>query len=210
MADLFRNIYLTILLILGIYSAFTLLKNTFYIKLYAIVTLGVEIIGFFYLRVYQTPIAWLYNLYAIFEIWAWANFFLIIVNKNRNRRFWLLFFIYTLLFNFFGNFNIMKLNNEGFLLNNVIVASFIACYFYYILKNGLNISGFFWIMIGAMFYNIGGFLLTGMVQFVSKIDINLAYKLYSLNHFLNIFFYGFIFFGLILKDREFLKTLYPK
>jgi hypothetical protein len=202
MADLFRNIYLTILLILGIYSMFTLFKNTFYIKLYAIVTLGVEIIGFFYLRIYQTPIAWLYNLYAIFEIWAWANFFLIIVNKNRNRRFWLLFFIYTLLFIFFANFNIMKLNNEGFLLNNVIVASFIAYYFNNILKNGLNISGFFWIMIGAMFYNVGGFLLTGMVQIIAKTDPIMGGKLFDINTLLNIFFYGLVLYGVLNIDRE--------
>lgn len=202
MADLFRNIYLTILLILGIYSAFSLLKNTFYIKLYAIVTLGVEMIGFFYLRVYQTPIAWLYNLYSFFEIWAWANFFISIIAKSRVGQFWIYFPFYTILFIFIGDFSIMKLNNGAILLNNLIITSFIVYYFYFILRNNLSITGIFWIMVGGLFYHLGGFLLTGMVQLIAKTDPMLGAKLFDINTLLNIFFYGFILLGVIFFDRE--------
>lgn len=207
MADLFRNIYLSILLILGIYSVFTLFKNTFYIKLYAIVTLGVEIIGFFYLRLYHTPIAWFYNLYSFFEIWAWTNFFISILNINRTFKFWVFFVGYTTLFMSIGNLSILKFNNDGVLLNNVIVTFFVFYYFYFIFKMNLNISGNFWIMVGALFYHVGGFLLTGMIQIVAKKDTLFGSKLFVINYELNICFYSLVLFGLIKLDKEFDNSL---
>ena len=159
-----RYLYLLILTLLGVYSILTFKKNGKYIKFYAIVTLIVEIVGMWYISYYKTPIAWLYNLYSIFEMWIWASFFYSLINKRTNWQFYLSLSAYCLIFAILGDFRINHINDSGFLFNNSTVVFFVGYYFYFIIRNNLSLTGNFWIMAGALFYHGGGSLLTGMIS----------------------------------------------
>lgn len=98
--------------------------------------------------------------------------------------------------------DLLSVNYTGFLLGNLFVTSLIVLYLYYILQKNLDLNGYFIIMVGALFYYCGGFLLIGMIKIIATIDSNAARELYSINAVLNIFFYGFVLWGLIRKDRE--------
>lgn len=195
-------LYLVILFITALYSVFTLRKGVFIIKLYVIVTLLTEVAGYGYLYYYNHAFAMLYNIFSLFEIGIWLGFYFQVTHSPRN---WVLVVIsgvYLLLFLYLGKFEPLSYNHQGVLLNNLIVTFLIARYLYYILQKNLDLNGYFIIMVGAMFYHTGGFLLNGMIKIIAHTDLNVARKLYSINSVLNILFYGFILWGLISTDRE--------
>ncbi|MDT4862209.1 hypothetical protein FQZ97_968480 [compost metagenome] len=114
----------------------------------------------------------------------------------------MIFGTYLLIFLYLGAFDLLSVNYTGFLLGNLFVTSLIVLYLYYILQKNLDLNGYFIIMVGALFYYCGGFLLIGMIKIIATIDSTAARELYSINAVLNIFFYGFVLWGLIRKDRE--------
>ena len=190
------------LFILGGYSFFTIRKGIFIIKLYAVVTLLIEVTGYLYLYSFNRPFEILYNIFSFFEIWVWLYFYFQITQNQKKIMLWITFSAYLLAFLYLGAFNLRAVNYEGILLNNLIVTFLIARYFYYILQKNLDLTGYFIVMAGALFYHSGGFLLNGMIKIIANIDLNAAKRLYSINSILNILFYGFMLWGLISKDRE--------
>lgn len=59
----------------------------------------------------------------------------------------------------------------------------------------------FWYVTGILFFNAGFFFLSGFINFISEKDSNLASKLYSINHILNIIYYSLITYGFICQRR---------
>lgn len=195
-------LYLVILFVLGVYSAFTLRKGIFIIKLYALVTLLTETVGYLYLYNFNHAFVLLYNVFAFFEIGIWLSFYFQITRRPRNFVFWIILGVCILLLSYLGNFNLSTFNHQGVVLNNLIVTFLIGMYFFYILQKNLDLDGYFMIMAGALFYHTGGLLLNGMFTLIAKTDLSAAKKLYNINSVLNILFYGLILWGLINKDRE--------
>ncbi|MBX2951192.1 MAG: hypothetical protein KF870_01730 [Leadbetterella sp.] len=198
----FEYLYLAILFILGVYSAFTLKKGVFIIKLYAIVTLLTEAAGYFYLYKFNHAFTPLYNVFTFFEIGIWLAFYFQITQRPLNFRFWLILGVCVLLLSYLGGFDISLFNHQGIVLNNLIVTFLIGLYFFHILRKNLDLDGYFIIMAGALFYHTGGVLLNGLIMLIANTDLGAAKKLYNINSVLNIFFYGLILWGLISKDRE--------
>lgn len=206
MIDFLKFSYLAILTILGIYSIINFDKANKYIKLYSIITLIVEIIGYTYLHFNNKAFSFLYNIYSIVEILIWSLYFFYL-NQISKRYLIPLLSCYFLTFFWLGDFQFFKLNNDGITLNSVYISTFIFLYFFNIIKKNLNLDGHFWILVGGLFYNFGGFILTGVIQIVAKIDNKLGSSLYSINSILNIIFYSLIFWGLKKLDKEFKNSL---
>ena len=208
MHEIFRYVYLAILGLLCVYSVLKITQNSFYIKLYAIITFIVESFGLYHLFNHSVSLSWLYNFYAIVEIIIWSIFFLKLILGKIPSYTILIFFFYLFFYFYLNDFSLSKNNSSGFLLNNFIITTYIAFYLLKIIKNNQAITGDFWISIGALFYNLGSFVLTGLVFLLFTMDPELASFLFSINTILNIIFYSLVFVGIYINDKKYNWSTY--
>lgn len=76
-------------------------------------------------------------------------------------------------------------------------------YFKQLLDSDVNVvkNPNFWIVTGILFFNAGFFFLSGFVSYLSQKDLELARKLFSINHLLNIIYYSLVAYGFICQRR---------
>lgn len=90
-----------------------------------------------------------------------------------------------------------------FVITNIIISIYSIIF----LKQLLNIEDEFfsnpnfWIVTGILFFNAGGFFLSSFVTFLSQKNLELARKLFSINHLLNIIYYSLVTYGFICQRR---------
>jgi hypothetical protein len=190
---------------LAIYSTINFKKGKSSLKLYAIITFFVEAIGLYFLFRNKKPLSIIYNLHGILEIAIWMSYFLSLSFKP-TKLFIIPITIVILTFLLIGDFNLLLWNTNGFLVGSISISSLIFLYYFQIVRNLLNLDGNFWISIGALFFQFGGFLLMGLVFLVAKRDPILGNSLYSLNTGINIVYYSLIFYGLFSLDKSEIKT----
>ncbi len=203
----FRYVYLTILGLISLYSFNTIRKGNSLIKIYVIITSIVESVGFTYLYFKKTPLFIIYNLFSIFEVVVWLVFYFIYNLKKPNISIYSIFFIEIFAFFWLGDFNVLKSNFYGVLLNNTIVTLLILKTYFLTIKLNRDIDGGFWIFTGGLFYFLGGFLLLGLTIAISKVNSTLGSQLYDINSILNIFFYSIVFYGLYKINEKFDEKL---
>lgn len=88
----------------------------------------------------------------------------------------------------------------------ILSISFILCsilYFKQLLDTEEEIfkNSNFWIVTGILFFHSGYFFLSGLISFIANKDIELARKIFTINHLLNIVYYSLITYGFICQRK---------
>jgi len=79
-----------------------------------------------------------------------------------------------------------------------------STYYFYDLYNQDEVVGIgrlpeFWICTGILFFQTGAFFLMGLLNYLTRTSIDVATKLYSINHLLNILLYSLYTIGFVCK-----------
>lgn len=181
------------------------------ILIYVLITLIVEILGYYSLELSSSKLVNinLYNIYALLYLGLLSLYFHALLDKINKSKFltfmtiiFALYFFSQILY-YLNNYNQIKVNFRLILAANFILSLYSFLYFRQILKidNLFTSEPNFWIVTGILFYNVGTFFLFGLITFVSLKNVNLAQKLYSINHVLNIIYYSLITYGFICQRR---------
>lgn len=90
-----------------------------------------------------------------------------------------------------------------FLINVFFFVLYAIVYLSQLLRSDENVlaNPHFWVVTGILFFHAGFFFLSGFVNYISQKDLELARKLYSINHIINIFYYSLITYGFVCQRR---------
>lgn len=90
-----------------------------------------------------------------------------------------------------------------FLINVFFFVLYSIVFLFQLLRSDEDVlaNPHFWIVTGILFFHSGFFFLSGFVNYISQNDLELARKLYSINHVLNIIYYSLITYGFICQRR---------
>jgi hypothetical protein len=202
--------YLAILTIAAIIGLSFVFRKEYKIKtkifpIYIIFTWVIEIVGFYtrvILKKYQLNIK-IYDFYTISEILFIGLFFYFMIDKQGQKK----IILFSSLFLFISTV-IIILNNlfsqhQVFILGIFIYSIYSLLFLKQLLNLEINlfIQPSFWYVVGFLFFNISFFFLTGLITFVYKRDSDLASKLYSINHVINIIYYSIVTYGFLCQRR---------
>ena len=173
--------------------------------IYICISLFVEIIGFYLIKIsfqYHLKVI-LYNLYILIEVILVLYYFkqILVENIFQSNFYWILFFL------FLGNLGLIitkiLLQNQAFLLSLFLFFTLSILYLRQLLNKDEAIleNPHFWIVTGLLFFNSSFFFLTSFIKYISFINNELATKLYSINHILNIIYYSLVTYGFICQRR---------
>lgn len=202
--------YMSILLICfltGLAYITFLQKPIKMIFIYVLVTLITESLGYYYLYIHPDSKinGLIYSYYRPIAYCVLSLFFSKIIHDKTISNI-ILFLIPCLLsvsiyFIFIGTTG--KTNFQFGLLFKGLLVCYSVFYFKQLLKSEeeINSNPNFWIITGILFFNAGFFFLSGFVNYISQKDLELARKLYSINHIINIFYYSLITYGFICQRR---------
>ncbi|MFN4084792.1 MAG: hypothetical protein ACK4LB_02550 [Spirosomataceae bacterium] len=165
-----------------------------------------EAIGFYSLEIHDKPKLneFNYNIYTLAETgFLGAYFYQILVNRGIKQ--FVLFisgslFLINLAQTIQGEYYLDESNAKMYLIIGAYHISLTLTYFVQIIQ--LNEPDLFkpefWVCTGLLFFYGGGFLLTGLIDYLVQTDKTLARQVFTLNHLLNIVLYsmiGYAFFA---------------
>lgn len=191
-----------------------MLYNTYarsirFIYFFALSSLIAETFGFYFLKisVNEKLNDLNFNVYTFLEIGLIALFFKENFHKLYLGNFILFFSSLLLIFNLYLTINWGSeiISNKSFWLIIGIYHTFLSLFYFYqaIIQ---HIDAFrepaFWVSFGLLAFYGCGFLLTGFINYLVKIDLLLARQVYSLNHFLNIILYSSITYSFVLEWKR--------
>ena len=203
-------LYLSTLILcfgIGVFCIKSFDKKNIYILIYVGINIVVEITGGYYLyfSTTKTIISHLYNYQAILEIVLLGGYFQIFLDSNFLKK--IITFlkvaipIICLYFEFFSKQNQFA-NYQYFIISNFIFVILSIVGFRQLLEKQEIINDpNFWIITGILFFNAGFFFLSGFINYISSKDLELARKLFIINHLLNIIYYSLITYGFICQRR---------
>ncbi|SOE19668.1 hypothetical protein SAMN06298216_0172 [Spirosomataceae bacterium TFI 002] len=179
------------------------------LKWLMLITLIVETIGFYYLKV-RGEVA-----HMIFAIFHPIEFYLIalyysktFVNKTNIKIANIFKSVIPLLI--FGiGFASLKVNFPlwfNFLTSSIFLIALSALYFNELLVEKIEYDLLdnpdFFISIGVLTFHSGSFLVMGLVNYIYLKDKELAGKVFSINHILNIIYYGLITYAFYIQWKS--------
>jgi len=202
-------IYTLILFFCLVYGLVIIKKLSLTLKIivvYVLASVIAEAIGFYTLHIHDYPTinAANYNVYTLAEIgFLGAYFYQILVNR-RIKQFVLFIsgslFLINLAQTIQGEYYLDESNAKMYLIIGAYHISLTLTYFVQIIQ--LNEPDLFkpefWVCTGLLFFYGGGFLLTGLIDYLVQTDKTLARQVFTLNHLLNIVLYsmiGYAFFA---------------
>ncbi len=199
---------LSISFIIGSKNYFTLTKIQKSILYFVILSFFTEWIGFYYL--YLSDIkkvnTVVYYLFSPLEFFFISTFFAgLIISKIIKKIILILIPIVGVIFLYFGlpSKSDLMANFNLFMISNFLFASYSIIYLKQLLEKEIIFFNepTFWIVLGILFFETGFFFLSGFIKYIGIQNINLARKLFSLNHILNIIYYSLITYGFICQAR---------
>jgi hypothetical protein len=207
----FNLAYMTILsicFVVGIanYKYFTIELRLIFLLI--LITFFVEWLGFYNQHLIQKPIsnAYLYTFYSPLEFILIGSYFYKLLQNPFQKKVIIVLFISVLVFFYFDLFDEYKGDNANYqfyLLPNLYFSLFSIFYFRKLLmfdiEFSLRTNPNFWIVTGMLFFYSGFFFLSGFINFIAKQDKDLAQKLFTINHILNIIYYSLITYGFICQ-----------
>ena len=204
--DNIKYIYLAVLFISTIIGLSDFSKCPPAIKLvcsFVVLSLCVEMIGFYTLgksKGEEVNID-VYKLYLLLECIILGAYFYFIL-KNRQKAILVSFLLLFILEVCMLNFSLLSFH-KTYIISIFFKSYFSVLYLYFCLNNTENIiqNPHFWIVTGILFFNAGFFFLSGFINYISSKDLELARKLFTINHLLNIIYYSLITYGFICQRR---------
>lgn len=203
--------YLAILLVcftVGLLNYKHLNNSTKYIFYFVLLAVITESVGYYslYMSSEKKVNTFVFYLYRPFEFLFISMFFYINFKGRLTKN--LIIFLIPLVVIFYLIFGIpSKLdlisNYKLYLFSFFCFCLFSILYFKQILDTELELilnSGF-WITTGILIFYSGSFFLSGFINFLAKSNLELARKVFSINHVLNIFFYSLVTYGFICQRR---------
>jgi hypothetical protein len=165
-------------------------------------TFFVEWIGFYslYLGPKKQINTIIYSIFNPLEFSLIGAYFYSIIEIKKQQKYILIIILIVVLTEITGSF--FKLSMFRLLMIAYFFSSvFSLFYLKKLLDEEANIlqNPNFWIVTGILFFNAGFFFLSGFVTYVSQRDLQLAQKLFSINHLLNIIYYSLITYGFICQ-----------
>ena len=173
--------------------------------IYIIITIIIEIIGYYslYFSADKKINALLYNLGLPLGYSLLSIFLSLIINDKRISRLILILIPIILMIIIFNSSSIMKMNFQLFL----IFKAFLIIYSIIYLKETLNYeisiytNPYFWCVTGILFFYTCSFFLSGLINFISSKNLDLAKKLYTITPLLGIIYYSLVTYGFICQRR---------
>lgn len=177
------------------------IKVFFYCILCAFI---VEWFGFYslYLSPYKQINSLIYAIYNPLEFTIIGLYFYNIVDSKRKKNLFILLIILVVSIEITGT--ILKFSMFKTLMIAYFFSSILSLiYFKQLLDSDINAlqNPNFWIVTGILFFNAGFFFLSGFVSYLSQKNLELARKLFSINHLLNIIYYSLVTYGFICQRR---------
>ena len=175
--------------------------------MYVLITFLVEYIGFYLL--YINPIEkihfHLYVFYRPIGFLVLSLFFSKIVSNPAVSKL-ILFLIPVILlaslyFMLMGKDS--KFHSQFGLVSKFLLVIYSILYLKQILNSEESIFSYpyFWTVTGILTFYAGYFFLSGFINYISVQNLELAQKLFNINHFLNIIYYSLITYGFICQRR---------
>ncbi|GAB3908630.1 hypothetical protein GCM10028803_44620 [Larkinella knui] len=210
------EVYLTFLLIsliVAINQRRFLTENFRWLMWSLYVTCVVEGIGYYHLKMVKNS-NFIYHFYQPIEYMLVALFFLNTINSVSVKKwigrsipgFLLVCVLNTL---FFQKLN--SPNSTSFMVESALLILWSGIYFFELFKGNTEEKIWaipeFWISTGVLFFYAGTFFLMGLLNYLYKVDMGLAKKLYVINHILNILLYSLYTVGFICKARQMKSSL---
>lgn len=203
-------IYLSILSIsclIGLISYFHLSKSIKIVFIYVVLTLIVELIGYYslYFSSERKVNVYLYNVYIPVGFSLLGLFFCSIMKTQFIKRIIFLIIPIIVSVNIFFIIQSSKpeLNRGLFLYLKGLLIIYSIIYLRQIINSEESISSNsnFWVVTGIIFFYSGYFFLSGFIGYISKKNLQLAQKLFILNPLLNIIYYSLVTYGFICQRR---------
>ncbi len=203
-------IYLSILSIssvIGLICYFLFSKPLKIVSLYVVLTLIIELIGYYclYFSLERKVNVYLYNVYIPIGFSLLSLFFYLIVKSQFIKRIIFLVIPIIVSVNIFFIIQSPKpeLNRGLFLYLKGLLIIYSIIYLHQIINSEESISSNsnFWVVTGIIFFYSGYFFLSGFIDYISKNNLQLAQKLFILNPLLNIIYYSLITYGFICQRR---------
>lgn len=174
---------------------------------YILFTLFTEYIGFYFL--YIKPITkiniQLYSFYRPISFVLLSLFFSKIISNTTISKIILLLIpiIFTLSLYFIYIGKEPKFNTQFGLFSKSFLIIYAILYLKQVLFSDENIylNPYFWTVTGILFFYTGYFFLSGFINYISSKNLELAQKLFSINHLLNIIYYSLVTYGFICQRR---------
>ncbi len=171
---------------------------------YIIITFFVEWIGYYtlYLSPEKKVSRLLYNIYLPTQFVLISLYFYQFIKNDRIKKLLILLTISFLCL--FLSFILVGYSFfKTLMFSNFILSIYSIAYFRLLLKTEEDVllNPNFWIVTGILFFNAGCFFLSSFIIYISQQNLELAQKLYTINHLLNIIYYSLVTYGFICQRR---------
>ena len=172
---------------------------------YVIISFIVEWLGVYslYISQYKKINFEVYYLYTTLNFVIISTYFYQIINRQRFKLIILWIIPFTVLVMIGLIYWKEILVHKLLLINVFFFVLYAILYFSQLLRSNENVlaSPHFWIVTGILFFHAGFFFLSGFINYISSKDLELAKKLFSINHILNIIYYSLVTYGFICQRR---------
>ncbi|WP_439417090.1 hypothetical protein [Larkinella sp. GY13] len=200
--------FLLISLIIAVSQQKFLTMNFRWLMWSLVVTCIVEGIGYYHLRMIKNS-NFIYHFYQPVEYTLVALFYINTLDRTLVRKVIRasipVFVIFCLLNSLFFQ-SIHSPNSNCFMVEAVLLIAWSGFYFYELFNSNTEERIWsipdFWVCTGVLFFYAGTFFLMGLLNYLYKVDMGLAKKLYVINHILNILLYSLYAVGFICKARQ--------
>lgn len=207
-------IYLSVLLVcflIGTLFFFRLNKETKIIYFLVLSSLIVEFLGFYNknLSAEKKIVPLIHQIYSPLETILIGLFFYRNIEESYLKKVVLIFTILALFvlgIDLYLNNSASSQNFKFYLLPMTFYAIFSIIHLRQLLNLNLDLlrNSNFWIVTGILFFNTSFFFLSGFINYIRERDLELAKKIFSINHIINIFYYSLISYG-FLCQRNLMK-----
>lgn len=173
-----------------------------------LLTLIVEGVGTYYLKILGTTASIVYRIYQPMEYTLIAVYFFHITRFSRQKTIILIsvpIIVILNTINIFVETGSRLFGTYTFLLAAILLSMWSISYFYQLtqeseIKNPAH-SPDFWTCTGILFFYAGTFFLMGFINYIYGNNPKLAQELYIVNHLLNCILYGMITYGFVCQAK---------
>lgn len=177
-----------------------------YLKYLLIVTVIIESIGLYYLKILKDVAHWAFTIYHPIEFYLLATYFSYSFHNSKNKKVAIRLKYTIPLLIFTIGLASLKINFPlwfNFLTSSIFIIFLSLSYLKELLFERINSSltdnPDFFICIGILTFHSASFLVMGLVNYVYQSNPDLARQVYSINHILNITYYGLITYAFYIQ-----------
>jgi hypothetical protein len=195
--------------LVGLYYRGAQKGSMIYLFWLVFITLIVETIGLYYLKVLGKVAGLVYAIFQPVEYTLMAIFFFLIIKSSIIKSIIKISIPFVLIWNIINSLffqSINGLNTYALLVVSLLFCSWTVVYFLQLLNSFddekiLWKNPYFWVCTGVLFFYAGSFFLTCFINFILKNDSVTANKIWPINHMLNIVMYSLYTYGFICQAK---------